>query len=175
MNAPVADAVQGFPPVLPAAPRVLILGSMPSARSLAEQQYYGHPRNRFWPLMGRLLGAGPELDYAPRLERLRRRGVALWDVLAACRRAGSLDTAIERESEIPNPIAELLAATPSIRAVCCNGRAAAAALQRHGQWPELPAPPALHRLPSTSPANAAWSLEGLAARWGVVVDALDPP
>ena len=95
----------GFPPIAAADARVLVLGSMPSVASLAREQYYGHPQNAFWPIMGRLFGAGPELPYDERKAVLVERGVAVWDVLQSCRRAGSLDTAIDRDSEQANDFA----------------------------------------------------------------------
>ncbi len=160
------ERIQGFPPVLGPDPRILILGSMPSVRSLAEQQYYGHPRNRFWPLMGRLIDAGPELAYEQRCLRVRAHGIAIWDVLASCRRPGSLDADILRESEQANPIDELLARHPGICRVLFNGQAAAQAFERHLR-PRLPQHgPACLQLPSTSPANAMWSLDRLTIAWG---------
>ena len=143
---------------------------MPSTASLAARQYYGHRRNRFWPLMARLLGAPLPVDYAHREAMLHRHGIALWDVLAGCRRQGSLDAAIERDSEQPNPIDQLLALHPGIRGLFCNGRTAAAALTRH--HPDLGIAPVC--LPSTSPANAAWSLERLVSDWMVMRDSLAP-
>ncbi len=157
--------IHGFDPILGPRPRILILGSMPSARSLAEGQYYGHPRNRFWPLMGRLFGAGPELPYPQRCERLMARGIAVWDVLASCRRPGSLDAAIDRDSETANPIAELLHEQPGIRRLLFNGQTAARVFDRH-VLPHMDAGRADRRsLPSTSPANASWSLERLLPVW----------
>ena len=90
--------------------RVLILGTMPGVASLAAGQYYAHPRNQFWDIMGALFGAGRDLSYARRLARLRAAGVALWDVVAECERPGSLDSAIRREK--PNDLAGLLRFDP---------------------------------------------------------------
>lgn len=164
ISGPDSLRIHGFPPLLPESPRVLILGSMPSERSLVEHQYYGHPRNRFWPIMGRLFGAGPELPYAPRCQRLKDARVAVWDVLAACHRSGSLDADIQRGSEQVNPIDQLVAEYPGLQRLVFNGQAAAKTFDRHlharrGDWPESMV------LPSTSPANARWSLEQLTATW----------
>lgn len=159
--------VTGFPPILGAAPRALILGSVPSRASLAAGQYYAHPRNAFWLIMGALFGAGPELPYRRRCARLIAGRVALWDVLAACRRRGSLDSAIERESEIPNDIEGLLASAPSIRLIALNGGGAAAAFARHQAAAVRALRPSIEilKLPSTSPAHAGRSYPEKLAAW----------
>jgi TDG/mug DNA glycosylase family protein len=150
--------VHSFPAVVGADTRILILGSMPGLASLAAQQYYAHPRNQFWSIMGALYGAGPELPYARRLQLLQQHGLGMWDVLHSCVRRGSLDTAIEPDSVIANELLPLLRQGNVMR-LCCNGATAYAALQRHlGQslareFPQLD----IRRLPSTSPANASWS------------------
>ena len=96
------DAVSvGFPPIADADARVLVLGSLPGRMSLEKQQYYAQPYNAFWKIMGQLFGAAPELPYERRLEELRKHGVAVWDVLAAGERSGSLDSAIVAASRTP--------------------------------------------------------------------------
>jgi double-stranded uracil-DNA glycosylase len=158
--------VHSFPPVAGAGTRILILGSMPGVASLAAQQYYAHPRNQFWSIMGAVCGAGPELPYARRLQLLQARGLGLWDVLHSCVRRGSLDTAIELDSVIANELLPLLRQGKLMR-LCCNGGTAYAALQRHfGQplareFPQLD----IRRLPSTSPANASWSYARKLQAW----------
>lgn len=161
--------LHGLPVAAGDAPEVLILGSMPGMESLRQRQYYAHPRNRFWPLMGLLYGVDPTIGYRQRLDMLQRARVALWDVLASCRRIGSLDSAIARASEAPNPVAEWIGAAAGLRAVALNGGKAAEAFDRHVA-PVLAGPARfeVHRLPSTSPANAAWSLERLYQRWQVL-------
>ncbi|HEY5720453.1 MAG TPA: DNA-deoxyinosine glycosylase [Gammaproteobacteria bacterium] len=155
------------------AARVLLLGSMPGVASLAAQRYYAHPRNAFWPIMGALFAAGPELAYAERLERLRRAGVALWDVVHRCRRSGSLDAAIASESVEPNDFAALFAACPRIHSVFFNGGTARLLYRRHvlpsatGRVRAL----ALVTLPSTSPAHAALGFADKLARWRQVAQA----
>ena len=156
----------GLPAQVNAHCRVLVLGSMPGMASLQAARYYAHPRNRFWPLMGALCGFDPALDYPLRLARLQQAGVGLWDVIGRCRRRGSLDAAIVRGSEVANPLPELLGRLPHLRAIACNGAAAARAFERHVR----PALPAGHgvtvlALPSTSPANAAWSFARLLDEW----------
>jgi TDG/mug DNA glycosylase family protein len=150
--------VQSFAAVLGAGTRILILGSMPGVASLAAQQYYAHPRNQFWSIMGAVCGAGPELPYAQRLQVLQERGLGLWDVLQSCVRRGSLDTAIEHDSAIANELLPLLR-QGNIMRLCCNGGAAHAALRRHFGQPLAREFPRIdiRCLPSTSPANASWS------------------
>lgn len=155
----------GLPPVADARTRVLLLGSFPGAASLAAQQYYGHPRNQFWPIVGALLGADLVAQpYAQRLQSLQDHGMGLWDVYAACRRDGSLDSAIEQAE--PNDLAGLVAQLPGLRAIAHNGGESARSL-RITRGFGVP----VHRLPSTSPANASWSFERKLAAWR---DALGP-
>jgi hypoxanthine-DNA glycosylase len=151
--------LQGLPPVLARHTRCIVLGSFPGAASLALQQYYGHPRNHFWPLLAAIwevdLVAWP---YRRRLAEVRRRGLGIWDAYASCRREGSLDAAIE-EAQL-NDFEGLARRAPGLRLVLHNGTEstrAARALQALG-WPT-------RRLPSTSPANASWSFERKLAAW----------
>lgn len=166
-----STAAFSFPPVARADARVLILGSMPGVASLQATQYYAHPRNAFWPIMAQLLGFAPDADYPTRLAALQAAGVALWDVLGSCRREGSLDTAIERDSEVANDFPAFFATHPAIHQVFFNGSAAEAAFRRHvlGQ---LATPPVLTRLPSTSPAHAGRRLADKLTDWQVILQAL---
>lgn len=167
------DICIGLPAQLDAHARVLVLGSMPGVVSLLEARYYAHPRNRFWPLMSRMCGVDASLPYAARLAALNAAGVGLWDVIGQCRRRGSLDSAIVRGSEVPNPIGALLATLPALQLVACNGAAAHRAFQRF-IIPALQDPPRVPvvALPSTSPANAAASLDVLQQAWQPVAAAL---
>lgn len=151
--------------------RVLLLGSMPGAASLQEQRYYAHPRNRFWPLLADICGFDAALPYAQRLQALNAAGIGLWDVIGRCERRGSLDADIVRGTEVANALPELIPSLPELELIGCNGGAAFQALQR---WvlPRLDAAPQLLALPSTSPANAAWSLPRLRQAWQPVADAL---
>lgn len=159
---------RSFPPIADAAARVLILGSMPGVASLEAGQYYAHPRNAFWPIMGELFGADPELPYGERCDRLRRAGVAVWDVLKSCRREGSLDAAIEASSERPNDFAGFFANHPELWLVAFNGQKAEAAFRKH-VLPKLgdvvASRLAFARLPSTSPAHAGRSYDEKLAQW----------
>lgn len=152
--------------------RVLVLGSMPGAASLRQAQYYAHPRNRFWPLMGLLVGVEPSAPYPQRLQHLQSAGVGLWDVIGECRRRGSLDADIVRGSEVPNALGPTVAALRELRLIACNGAAAHRAFLRFivpsGGNPPVP----VVALPSTSPANASASLRALEHAWQPVADAL---
>lgn len=169
---PDRTAVCSFPPAFRTDARVLILGSMPGEASLAAGRYYAHPRNAFWPIMGALFGAGAELPYDQRLARLNAAGVALWDVIARCRRPGSLDSAIARDSVEPNDFPMLFAACPQITHVFFNGTAAETAFRRHARLPAGSRPLSFTRLPSTSPAHAACDLTAKLAAWQAVATAL---
>lgn len=158
---PEAGRLVGLAPLFDAQARLLVLGSFPGAASLKAAQYYAHPRNAFWPVMEALLGdAGlAARPYAERLSALRRHGVALWDAVAACRREGSLDTAIEAVE--PSDLPELIARLPRLRAIGCNG--ALAHRQTLLALGDVAVP--VLRLPSTSPAHAGLSLADKTAAW----------
>lgn len=168
-------AIYGFPPIAAADARVLVLGSMPSVASLAKQQYYGHPQNAFWPIMGRLFGAGPALPYDERKRILREHRVAVWDVLRQCHREGSLDTAIRVESESPNDFASFFAEHLHIKKIFFNGQKAETAFRRHAirQLARLDRELEFIRLPSTSPAHAGRSFAQKLAAWRVVAHVLE--
>jgi hypoxanthine-DNA glycosylase len=163
--------LRSFAPVLAANARALILGSMPGGASLAASQYYAHPQNQFWRIMGTLYGAGPDLAYEQRLQTLQSAGISLWDVLHSCVRRGSLDAAIERASALPNDLPALLQTQPGIACICCNGLAAYQTLQRHfaprlaSDFPHID----VLRLPSTSPAHASWSYDRKRAAWAAAL------
>ncbi|WP_115562944.1 DNA-deoxyinosine glycosylase [Xanthomonas arboricola] len=164
----------GLPAHIPNDCRVLVLGSMPGIASLEAGRYYAHPRNRFWPVMHALLGIDAAATYAARMQALNAQGVGLWDVIGQCARRGSLDAAIVADSVVVNPLPALLAGLPQLRMVACNGAAAAQAWHRHVQpllSQDARSVPLL-ALPSTSPANAAWSLPRLCAAWQPVREAL---
>lgn len=164
----------GFPPVHAPGAKVLILGSLPGVRSLREQQYYAQPQNAFWRIMGALCGAGPDLAYEARLAKLTDNGMALWDVLAAGRRPGSLDSAIDRATAVTNDFASFFELNPLIGSIFFNG-ATAAELYRRRVVPTLdPGFAEIERrtLPSTSPAHARMPFTEKLAHWSA---ALTPP
>jgi len=163
----------GFAPVAGINARILILGSMPSRRSLDAHQYYAHPRNAFWPIMGELFGFKPELPYAEQLKGLRKNHVALWDVAHRCIRPGSLDSAM-RDVE-PNDFQSFFATHTRVSAIFFNGRKAEE-LFRRLVLPGLPNEYRLierHLLPSTSPAHAGLNRAQKLAAWRIVRQALE--
>jgi hypoxanthine-DNA glycosylase len=160
--------LHGFPPIIGERPHTLVLGNMPSVSSLAAQQYYASPRNAFWPILGEIFGFAADGPYPRRVAALQANGLAVWDVLRSCRRVGSLDSAVEPNSMVPNDFGELFDQYRSIDRVLFNGAAAEKNFNRL-----VRVMPDLHyrRLPSTSPAQtmrfadklAAWR-QGLTAR-----------
>ena len=160
--------IHGFPPISRQEATVLILGSMPGRESLARQRYYAHPRNAFWPIMCSLYGIN-ETHYAQRVEQLRQKNVAVWDVLQACFRSTSLDSDIDNKTTVVNDFQEFFAQHPRITRVFFNGAKAESMYLKH-VLPKLQggaAKPALQRLPSTSPAYAAMSLEQKKQVWRI--------
>ncbi len=157
----------GFPPIVDARARVLILGSMPGVASLEAGQYYAHERNAFWPIMGELFGAGFDLPYEERTERLREAGIAVWDVLKSCHRPGSLDSAIDDSTAVVNDFGSFFRRHRRVRRVLFNGHKAAT-VYRKKVLPDvtLKAPYLEHsRLPSTSPAHAAMRFDAKLEAW----------
>lgn len=151
--------LQGFAPVLDARVERLILGSFPSKASLAAGQYYAHPRNQFWRLLGELIGEPlAELDYEQRLRRVLRHRIGIWDVIDACEREGSLDSDIRHHR--PNDFGRLKALAPRLKRVIFNGATAGRYVR------EFAAAGFETRIaPSTSPAHAARSFEQKLALW----------
>lgn len=159
--------IQGFKPVIDKNSRILILGSMPSEESLRKKQYYANPRNQFWRILYTLFALeerenqqewgslpGPQISYSEKLNFVLHNQLALWDVIEACEREGSLDAAIR--SPRPNPFADLFSLYPNIRYVAFNGKKSFEVYHRQvglGLKEEL----AYRVFPSTSPANTlAW-------------------
>jgi hypoxanthine-DNA glycosylase len=156
--------LEGFPPIVDDAAELLILGSFPSVQSLATSQYYGNPRNAFWPITGELFGFDATASYETRLAALQSAGVAVWDVLLRCRRAGSADAKIDPKSLMANDFGQLFANYPSITQVCFNGSAAQRLYER---LVEVDADLDYRLLPSTSPARAMPAGQKLQA-WRVI-------
>jgi TDG/mug DNA glycosylase family protein len=164
----------GFPPLAAAGARALVLGSLPGRMSLEMHEYYAQPYNAFWRIMGELFGAGRELPYAERVAKLLAHGLAVWDVLAAGEREGSLDSAIVASTTVVNDFAGFFARQPSIRAVYFNGNTAASLYRRRvlpTLAPEWAARPTA-TLPSTSPAYAGLRFEAKLERWSKALGSL---
>lgn len=170
---PELKRISGFPPVIGARPRVLVLGSMPSERSLVQQEYYGHPQNAFWRIMGDLFAAGRDQSYADRLLHMQQRQIALWDVLESCERSGSLDANIAAPRA--NDFGALLASHATITHVFFNGRKAADEFRRkvRPQLEQLGVALDCRALPSTSPAHASLTYEQKLGEWAVIRDVLE--
>ncbi|ADG14942.1 DNA-deoxyinosine glycosylase [Paraburkholderia atlantica] len=156
--------LRGFPPVVAADTHTLILGSFPGEASLAAAQYYAHPRNQFWRLLGAVLGepALHELPYEERLARVLAHRIGIWDVLDACHRQGSLDSAIRHAQ--PNDFESLREHAPMLNKVCFNGKTA-------GRFAPVIGAAGYRTLvlPSSSPAHATLSFDQKLAVWREIV------
>ncbi|MDW7656041.1 MAG: DNA-deoxyinosine glycosylase [Bacillota bacterium] len=151
-----------FEPVCNASSRILILGTMPSVLSRQNRFYYGHPQNRFWPLLARLFHACIPQTIEEKTALILAHNLALWDVLQQCRIQGSADSTIQ--DVVANPIDQLLVRCP-IKAIFANGQTAGILYRRHIEpFTQMP----ITILPSTSPANARFSLEDLAVQWHII-------
>jgi hypoxanthine-DNA glycosylase len=159
-----APLLEGFPPVVAADTHTMVFGSFPGVASLTATQYYAHPQNQFWRLLGAILDEPlPSLPYDERLVRLLAHRIGVWDVLAACERTGSLDAAIRNAS--PNDFAALRRHAPSLRKVCFNGKTAGRfepVMREAGYETRV--------LPSSSPAHAMLSFEQKLAIWRGIND-----
>ena len=157
----------GFPAIARTDARILILGSLPSERSLRANQYYAHPQNAFWKIMGEIAGA--EGSYSARCEALMDRGIALWDVLASSVRPGSMDADIQSDTAVANDFAGFLLAHNEVELVCFNGQKAAQMFARMVQPGLDDNKLRFASLPSTSPAYASMSYVDKLAKWCSIV------
>ena len=166
--------LKAFPPIVSSSAVVLILGSMPSTASLADHQYYAHPRNHFWLIIEALFNINAKLCYADRCHRLTNHRIALWDVIAGCMRRGSLDSNIVEESIQVNDVNAFFKQYTTIHSVFFNG-GKAKQIYRKYILHTLPVDLNLeyHRLPSSSPANATWSLAEKLKAWQIVKQKAD--
>ncbi|MBI1174262.1 MAG: DNA-deoxyinosine glycosylase [Sideroxydans sp.] len=158
--------IHSFPAVSRADARILILGSMPGIKSLQQNQYYALPQNAFWKIMGELVGAQPSLPYAARLDILRHAGIALWDVLASCERASSLDAHIRNEAA--NDFASFFVQHPLITHVFFNGSKAEQCFRKFVLGTQPLPTLNFHRLPSTSPAHAGMRYADKLQAWRAI-------
>jgi hypoxanthine-DNA glycosylase len=152
--------LNSFPSISGPEAKVLILGTMPGAESLRLNQYYGHSRNAFWKLIFTIFEEPFSMDYEIRKNIILKNNIAVWDVLQACVRKGSLDSAIEQE--VPNDFNAFLEAHPNIEHIFFNGQKAAHYFKRYVTVSEKYN---LFTLPSTSPANAGTTFEQKLAAW----------
>ena len=155
-----AEIAHPFPPLFDARSKILILGSFPSVKSREQLFFYGHPQNRFWRVMAAVLEADVPQSIPEKRSLLLKNGVALWDCIARCEIEGSSDASIR--AVVPNDLSPIFAAA-EIRQIFCNGKTSHAMYRRYLE--SQTGRPAVC-LPSTSPANAAWSPERLSAVWG---------
>lgn len=151
-----------IPPVFDEHSTVLILGSFPSVKSRDAGFFYGHPQNRFWRVMSAVFGDSLPHTNDEKRSFLLRHGIALWDVIASCEIVGSADSSIKNVT--PNDLSVILSSAPIDR-IFVNGKTAEMYYKKYAH-PSTSRPPVC--LPSTSPANAAWSLERLIDAWSVV-------
>ena len=168
------NTVTGFPPIADNNAVILILGSMPSIKSLQAEQYYAHPRNSFWFIMTKLFASKPDLDYEQRKALLLQNRIALWDVLNTCQRKGSLDSSINNETTIVNDFNKFFAEHPLIKAVYFNGTRAQQEYKKHvlAVIDEKFSAIEYTRLPSTSPAMASLNREQKLQQWKVILQYL---
>lgn len=156
-----------FPPVIDKQTKVLILGTMPGERSLALNQYYGHPGNHFWKIMFHLFGQEFSKDYGRRIELLKINHVGLWDVLSHCEGTGSADSDIK--NEIPNDFELFHQEFPQIRHVIFASKQAE---KFYGKYAEKQKDIQYHTLPSPSGANASMSFQQKAEKWTLILELL---
>ena len=156
------NRISSFAPIVSEDAKILILGSVPGAKSLEMQQYYAHPQNQFWRIIFHLFNENYTSDYVEKLQVLKRNKIALWDVIDTCERKGSLDSEIRNEEA--NDIRQLLENYPSIKAIFCNGQKSFKNLLKiTGRENEIP----VFVLPSTSPLHTI-SFEKKLREWEIL-------
>lgn len=160
----------GFPPIADKNATVLILGSMPGEASLNQKQYYAHPQNKFWYIMGEILSMDSSITYKRKQKTVAKAGIAVWDVLKSCKREGSLDSSIENNSVITNDFESFYSNHTNIKHVFFNGTKAEKEYNKH-VVPKISHKHShieYYRLPSTSPAMAMLSKEQKLAEWMII-------
>lgn len=161
--------IKSFAPIEDVKARILILGSIPSKKSLIAKEYYAHSRNSFWPIMEDLLATTQTLPYSIRIKILKSNGIALWDVLASCKRKSSLDSDIDKNSVCPNNFELFLASHRNITDIFFNGAMAEKYFNKlvlHLLKPNLIR---YKRLPSTSPAHATLTYNQKLNAWRTIL------
>ena len=160
------DRISAFKPIMDKSSRVLVLGSMPSVKSLEQQEYYANPRNQFWKIIFALFNCEVELTYEKKISFVKSKGIAIWDVIASCYREGSLDSDIKDEKA--NDFRWLFTEYPNIKNVVFNGAKAYETFRKEVKfscYPEL----VFTKLTSTSPANTM-SYEEKLMDWKIIRD-----
>jgi double-stranded uracil-DNA glycosylase len=160
--------IRSFPSFADTNATLLILGSMPGKESLKQNQYYAHPQNAFWKIMGELVGAQPNLPYDERLQKLATARIALWDVLRTCEREGSLDSDIQNETA--NNFAAFFKTYPLITHVFFNGAKAEQSFNKFVLGKQKLPTLTFQRLPSTSPAHAGMRYEEKLTLWSAALN-----
>lgn len=159
---------EGFSPVARSDARVLVLGSLPGARSIAEQQYYAHPQNAFWPIMRELFGI--EGNYALRCDQLCEHRIAVWDVLRSSVRPGSMDADIQLAGAVANDFRSFFIEHADIRLIAFNGKKAGQLFTRFVGADDVADDIVRLGLPSTSPAYASMPFSGKLAAWRAALE-----
>lgn len=160
---PAQRIVHPFGPLFSAESKVLILGSFPSVKSREQSFFYGHPQNRFWKVIASLYHAETPVTIPEKKELILCNGLALWDTIASCTVTGSSDASI-RDVQA-NDLSVILDHSP-IRKICCNGKTSWLLYEK---WIRPQTGREALCLPSTSPANAQWTLEKLTEAWSVIL------
>ncbi len=155
--------IHPFGPLYDKSSRVLILGSLPSVKSREQNFFYGHPQNRFWPLIARLFNEPVPLTIEEKKKMILKHHLALWDTIYSCDIIGSSDSSIK--NVVPTDLEQIIN-NSKVTAVFCNGNTSGKYFHKY-QEKTLRIKAAI--LPSTSPANAAWSMERLAEAWKVII------
>ena len=158
-----------FEPIFDENSRVLILGTFPSVKSRENNFYYGHPQNRFWKVTAALCASAVPVTVAEKKEMLLKGQIAIWDVISSCSIEGSSDSSIK--NVVPNDL-ETILSTAGISQIFCNG---GTSHQYYRKYQEKSTGRTAIRIPSTSPANAAWSVERLKKEWCVIRTYLENP
>ena len=161
MHKKIDNYCESFSSVVGSDPKILILGTMPSRKSLEMQEYYSHPRNIFWKIIFNLLKVAEKNTYSEKIVLVNEKKIALWDVCSSCRREGSLDSNIKDET--PNQITNFLLKHPSIETIIFNGQKAR---EKYLKYFDVIEELEYHCLPSTSPANTSMNFQEKLVKWG---------
>ena len=166
MNKDYCHVEHPIEPVYDDRSQILILGSFPSVKSRQQEFFYGHPQNRFWKVVSGVLGCGVPITIEEKKEMLHEHHIALWDVIASCDIVGSSDSSIK--NVVSNDFSEILEKA-DIKNIYANG---GKAYELYRRYTMDKTGRSIIKLPSTSPANAAWNIERLTNAWSVIQNEL---